>query len=45
MAAAHLFDRHLSAEQTGQLYVSDITYVPTDEGYSFLASVLDCLRH
>ncbi len=39
--APDLVERDFSAEEPNKLYVGDITYIPTDEGYCFLASVLD----
>ena len=39
--APDLVQRDFSADAPNQLYVGDITYIPTDEGYCFLASVLD----
>jgi putative transposase len=39
--APDLVRRDFSAARSNQLLVGDITYVPTDEGYCFLATVLD----
>ena len=39
--AADLVQRNFSAQAPGQLYIGDITYLPTDEGYCFLATVVD----
>jgi transposase InsO family protein len=39
--AADLVQRNFSAEAPGQLFIGDITYIPTDEGYCFLATVVD----
>lgn len=39
--APDLVDRRFSAEAPNQLWVSDITYVPTAAGHLFLAIVLD----
>ena len=39
--APDLVERNFSAEAPNELYVGDITYIPTDEGYCFMASVLD----
>lgn len=43
--AADLVERDFTAEVPDELWVGDITYLPTDEGWLFLASVLDvCTR-
>lgn len=43
--AADLVERHFSREAIDQLWVGDITYIPTDEGWLYLSSVLDaCSR-
>ena len=43
--APDLVERDFSAEAPDQLYLADITYVPTDAGFLFLAVVLDaCTR-
>lgn len=43
--AADLVERDFTAEEPDELWVGDITYLPTDEGWLFLASVLDvCTR-
>ena len=39
--AADLVDRHFRAEKPNQLWVADITYVPTWAGFLYLAVVLD----
>ena len=39
--APDLVRRKFSATRANQLLVGDITYLPTDEGYLYLASVLD----
>ena len=39
--AANLLERCFVAEQPDQKWVADITYVPTDEGWLYLAGVLD----
>jgi transposase InsO family protein len=39
--AANLLDRHFDAEGPNRKWVVDITYVPTDEGWLYLAGVLD----
>jgi len=39
--APDLVDRNFAAEQADQLWVADITYVPTLSGFLFLAVVLD----
>lgn len=41
MPARDLVQRDFRADGPSKLLVGDITYVPTDEGYCFLASVLD----
>jgi transposase InsO family protein len=43
--ALDLVQRCFDAQELDQLYVGDITYVPTDEGFCYLAGVLDaCSR-
>jgi transposase InsO family protein len=43
--APDLVERDFSADQPDELWVGDITYLPTDEGWLFVASVLDvCSR-
>jgi transposase InsO family protein len=43
--AGDLVERDFSADTPDELYVGDITYIPTDEGWLFVASVLDvCTR-
>ena len=39
--APDLVDRHFTADKPDQLWVADITYVPTWEGFLYLAVVLD----
>ncbi|MFM0758567.1 DDE-type integrase/transposase/recombinase, partial [Paraburkholderia strydomiana] len=39
--APDLVRRHFSAEATNVLWVADATYVPTGEGFLYLAVVLD----
>ena len=39
--AANVLDRDFAAERPGEKMVSDITYVPTDEGWLYLAGVMD----
>lgn len=39
--SADLVERRFSASAPDELHVGDITYIPTDEGFVFLASVLD----
>jgi transposase InsO family protein len=39
--APDLVERDFSAERPDELWVGDITYVPTGEGWLFVASVLD----
>jgi transposase InsO family protein len=43
--AADLVERDFTADAPDELWVGDITYIPTDEGWLFVASVLDvCTR-
>jgi transposase InsO family protein len=43
--APNVLDRQFTQDQPNQAWVSDITYVPTDEGWLYLAAVLDlCSR-
>jgi transposase InsO family protein len=43
--AADLVERDFTADKPDELWVGDITYLPTDEGWLFVASVLDvCTR-
>ncbi len=37
-----LMQRHFSAERPGEKMVGDITYIPTWEGWLYLATVIDC---
>ena len=37
----NLLNREFDADKPGQKMVSDITYIPTDEGWLYLASVMD----
>lgn len=39
--AGDLVERDFSAERPDELWVGDLTYVPTDEGWLFVTSVLD----
>jgi transposase InsO family protein len=39
--APNLLDQDFSVSAPNQVWVSDITYIPTDEGWLFLASTLD----
>ena len=39
--AENLLDRHFAAAKPNQKWVADITYIPTDEGWLYLAGVLD----
>jgi transposase InsO family protein len=41
-SAPDLVGRNFTAERPDALWLGDITYVPTDEGWVFVASVLDC---
>lgn len=40
-ASKNLLNRAFTAENPGQKWVSDITYIPTDEGWLYLTTVLD----
>jgi len=43
--AANLLDRHFAASEPDQAYVGDITYIPTREGWMYLAVFIDlCSR-
>jgi len=43
--AANLLDRQFEQEELNQVWVGDITYVATDEGWLYVASVMDlCSR-
>src|SRR5690606_34929619 len=37
----NVLDRQFKASKPNQLWVTDITYIPTDEGWLYLASVMD----
>ena len=39
--AEHILNRDFAADRPGQKMVSDITYIPTDEGWLCLAGVMD----
>lgn len=39
--APDLLDRDFTAERPNQVWVSDITYIPTDEGWLYLGSTMD----
>ncbi|HXY44970.1 MAG TPA: IS3 family transposase [Acidimicrobiales bacterium] len=39
--AADLVERDFSAEEPDELWLTDITYVPTDEGWLYVCSILD----
>ena len=39
--APDLVERHFTADQPNALWVADVTYVPTDEGFLYLAIALD----
>ena len=41
IVAANLLDRNFTAEMPNQKWVADITYVATDEGWLYLAAVMD----
>jgi putative transposase len=40
--AENILDRNFTADAPNQKWVSDITYLPTDEGFLYLAGVMDC---
>lgn len=43
--AANLLDRRFEADQPNEVWLCDITYIPTDEGFLYLAGVMDlCSR-
>jgi len=43
--AADLVQRNFAASQTDTLWIGDLTYIPTDEGWLYLATVIDtCSR-
>ena len=43
--AENILDREFSVEEPNKVWLSDITYIPTDEGWLYLAGVLDlCSR-
>lgn len=39
--AENLLNREFTADKPNQKWVSDITYIPTDEGWLYLAGILD----
>ncbi len=39
--APNLLDRHFKPEQPNAVWTGDITYIPTDEGWLYLAAVID----
>jgi putative transposase len=39
--AKNVLDRDFKADKPGQKMVSDITYIPTDEGWLYLAGIMD----
>lgn len=39
--AENILNRDFTADRLGQKIVSDITYIPTDEGWLYLAGVMD----
>ena len=43
--APNLLDRQFTASELNQVWLTDITYIPTDEGFVYLAGVMDlCSR-
>lgn len=41
LVAANILNREFEAQQPNQKWVSDITYIPTQQGWLYLAAVLD----
>jgi putative transposase len=41
-AVPDLVDRDFTATAPGEKFVGDITYIPTDEGWLYLATAIDC---
>jgi len=41
IAAPNLLDRQFYAQQCDEIWLTDITYIDTDEGYLYLAGVMD----
>ena len=41
LAAPNLLRRNFSAQRPNQIWLADITYIPTQEGWLYLAAVLD----
>jgi transposase InsO family protein len=39
--AANVLDRRFHAERPDQVWLTDVTYIPTDEGFVYLAGVMD----
>jgi len=39
--AANLLERNFKQDKPNQVYVSDITYIPTEEGWLYLAVIID----
>ena len=39
--APNLLDRNFQPDQPNAVWASDITYIPTDEGWLYLAAVID----
>jgi len=39
--AANLLDRHFTPEELGRVWVSDITYLPGEQGWIYLTTVMD----
>jgi transposase InsO family protein len=39
--AANLLDQNFVADQLNQVWLADITYIPTTEGWLYLAVILD----
>ena len=40
-ASPNLLDRHFQLDKTNHAWLMDLTYVPTDEGWLYLAAVKD----
>jgi putative transposase len=38
---ANLFEQNFQATASNEVWMADITYIPTDEGWLYLASIMD----
>lgn len=43
--AENILNRDITTDRPGQKMVSDITYIPTDEGWLYLAGIMDLCRN